>query len=128
LDDSIKSRISSFSIRRGRYTRCSCICRVTFPQTGLPQIGGLDGRQFLVILAGGIIGLVIIRYAANFFVGILHKKPGLKIAAFLIVGWVGVKISVYTLSHPNKHICLKDSQNFLNGNYHLVYVVTQLLY
>ncbi|MDQ0860964.1 TerC family protein [Bacillus sp. V2I10] len=73
---------------------------VTLPNTSLPQIGGLDGGKFLVIFAGGIIGLVIMRFAANFFVELLHKKPGLEIAAFGIVGWVGVKLSVYTLSHP----------------------------
>lgn len=73
---------------------------VTLPNTSLPQIGGLDGGKFLVIFAGGIIGLVIMRFAANFFVDLLHKRPGLEIAAFGIVGWVGVKLSVYTLSHP----------------------------
>jgi YkoY family integral membrane protein len=73
---------------------------VTLPNTNLPQIGGLDGGKFLVIFAGGIIGLIIMRFAANFFVKLLHTKPGLEIAAFIIVGWVGVKLSVYTLSHP----------------------------
>ncbi|KAB7707138.1 hypothetical protein F9802_09005 [Bacillus aerolatus] len=73
---------------------------VTLPNTNLPQIGGLDGGKFLVIFAGGIIGLIIMRFAANFFVKLLHTKPGLEIAAFLIVGWVGVKLSVLTLSHP----------------------------
>ncbi|MFZ5945899.1 MAG: TerC family protein [Bacillota bacterium] len=73
---------------------------VSLPATGLPNIGGLDGGQFLVILTGGIIGLVIMRFAANLFVGLLQRKPGLETAAFLIVGWVGVKLSVYTLSHP----------------------------
>lgn len=71
------------------------------PETGMPRIGALDGGQFLVILAGGIIGLVIIRFAANFFVGILHKKQGLETAVFLIVGWCGVKLAVYTLSHSD---------------------------
>ncbi|WP_231689640.1 TerC family protein [Bacillus sp. FJAT-27245] len=73
---------------------------VTLPNTKLPQIGGLDGGKFLVIFAGGMIGLVIMRFAANFFVKLLHTKPGLEIAAFLIVGRVGVKLSVLTLSHP----------------------------
>lgn len=73
---------------------------VTLPNTNLPNIGGLDGGKFLVIFAGGLIGLVIMRFAANFFVKLLHTKPGLEIAAFMIVGWVGVKLSVYTLSHP----------------------------
>jgi YkoY family integral membrane protein len=73
---------------------------IALPDSGLPNIGGLDGGKFLVIFAGGFIGLIIMRYAANFFVKLLHARPGLEIAAFLIVGWVGVKLSVYTLSHP----------------------------
>ncbi|RIW38477.1 hypothetical protein D3H55_02780 [Bacillus salacetis] len=73
---------------------------VVLPDTPLPQIGGLDGGKFLVIFAGGLIGLIIMRFAAGFFVKLLQKKPGLEIAAFMIVGWVGVKLAVYTLSHP----------------------------
>ncbi|MFG6494953.1 TerC family protein [Fictibacillus sp. UD] len=74
---------------------------VALPDTGLPPIGGLDGGKFMVIFAGGLIGLIIMRFAANFFVKLLHSKPGLEIAAFLIVGWVGIKLAVYTLAHPD---------------------------
>lgn len=74
---------------------------VALPDTPLPPIGGLDGGKFLVIFAGGLIGLIIMRFAANFFVTLLAKRPGLEIAAFAIVGWVGVKLAVYTLSHPS---------------------------
>ncbi len=73
---------------------------VTLPTTNLPQIGGMDGGIFLVIFAGGFMGLVIMRFAAGVFVKLLESRPGLELAAFLIVGWVGVKLSVYTLSHP----------------------------
>ncbi|MBD8067450.1 TerC family protein [Bacillus sp. PS06] len=72
---------------------------VTLPATNLPKIGGLDGGQFAVIFAGGLIGLIIMRFAATQFVKLLHRKPGLETAAFLIVGWVGVKLAVYTLAH-----------------------------
>ena len=74
---------------------------MALPSTPLPTIGGLDGGQFLVIFAGGVIGLIIMRFAANFFVKLLHERPGLEIAAFLIVGWVGIKLAVHTLSHPS---------------------------
>ncbi|RWZ58897.1 hypothetical protein EQV77_08045 [Halobacillus fulvus] len=73
---------------------------VTLPLTTLPSIGGMDGGHFAVILAGGIIGLVIMRFAASYFVQLLDKRPGLETAAYFIVGWVGVKLAVYTLSHP----------------------------
>jgi YkoY family integral membrane protein len=74
---------------------------VVLPDTPLPNIGGLDGGKFLVIFAGGIIGLIIMRFAANQFVTLLERRPGLEVAAFAIVGWVGVKLAVYTLSHPS---------------------------
>lgn len=74
---------------------------MTLPNTNLPQIGGMDGGKFLVILAGGLIGLIIMRFAANLFVNLLQKRPGLEIAAFAIVGWVGVKLAVLALGHPD---------------------------
>ncbi|MGK8296136.1 TerC family protein, partial [Staphylococcus arlettae] len=74
---------------------------MTLPNTDLPQIGGMDGGKFLVIFAGGLIGLIIMRFAANYFVKLLESKPGLEIAAFAIVGWVGVKLAVLTLGHPD---------------------------
>lgn len=81
---------------------------VVLPNTNLPQIGGLDGAKFLVIFAGGLIGVIIMRFAANFFVKLLQTKPGLEIAAFMIVGWVGVKLSVYTLSHQALGVLSED--------------------
>ncbi|WP_273131203.1 TerC family protein [Metabacillus sp. HB246100] len=80
---------------------------VTLPATTLPTIGGIDGGQFLVILAGGIIGIVIMRFAATYFVKLLKKRPSLETAAFVIVGWVGVKLSLYTLAHPQINIVSK---------------------
>ncbi|MFB5663865.1 TerC family protein [Alteribacillus sp. HJP-4] len=81
---------------------------VTLPNTPLPAIGGMDGGKFLVILTGGLIGVVIMRFAATLFVKLLHKRPGLEIAAFVIVGWVGVKLAVYTLAHPALGIIPED--------------------
>lgn len=77
---------------------------ITLKPTGWFQVGGIDGSQFIVMLLGGIIGLVMIRFAANWFVRLLKKYPQLETAAFLIVGWVGVKLSVFTLAHPKIHI------------------------
>lgn len=74
---------------------------MTLPNTNLPHIGGMDGGKFLVIFTGGLIGLIIMRFAANLFVKLLNSKPGLEIAAFAIVGWVGVKLAVLTLGHKD---------------------------
>jgi YkoY family integral membrane protein len=81
---------------------------VVLPATPLPNIGNLDGGKFLVIFAGGFIGIIIMRFAAGQFVKLLEKRPGLEVAAFMIVGWVGVKLVVYTLSHPELSILNED--------------------
>ncbi|PKG23237.1 TerC family protein [Niallia nealsonii] len=73
---------------------------ITLTPTGWFTVGGIDGGQFTVMLLGGIIGLIIMRFAANWFVKILHTRPTLETAAFMIVGWVGVKLAVFTLAHP----------------------------
>ena len=39
------------------------------------------------------------RFAAHYFVKLLQKRPSLETAAFFIVGWVGVKLAVFTLAH-----------------------------
>ena len=77
---------------------------VTLPELGNFDIGGINGGQFSVMLLGGLIGLVIMRFAARQFVVLLDKYPSLETAAFLIVGWVGVKLVVLTLSHEKLQI------------------------
>lgn len=77
---------------------------VTLPTIGDFHIGGINGAQFLVMLLGGIIGLIIMRFAARKFVVLLEKYPSLETAAFLIVGWVGVKLVVLTLAHQELQI------------------------
>lgn len=71
---------------------------VTLPKLG-GHIGGMDAGHFGVVFIGGMIGVIIMRFAATAFVNILNKRPGLEVAAFFIVGWVGVKLVVLTLSH-----------------------------
>lgn len=81
---------------------------VVLTPTGWFEIGGLDGGQFLVIFIGGVIGIVIMRFAANKFVDLLNKRPGLEIAAFAIVGWVGIKLATVVLAHPDIQLISAD--------------------
>lgn len=73
---------------------------VTLPHLGDFHIGGINAGQFAVMFFGGLIGLVLMRFAAQWFVKVLNDYPSLETAAFLIVGWVGVKLAVLTLAHP----------------------------
>lgn len=72
---------------------------ITLPPLGDLVIGGINGGQFSVMLAGGLVGLVIMRFAAHKFVQLLANYPQLETTAFVIVGWVGVKLTVLTLAH-----------------------------
>ncbi|MFD0049073.1 TerC family protein [Actinomycetes bacterium NPDC127524] len=74
---------------------------ITLPELGWMKVGGIDGGQFTIMFLGGMAGLIIIRFAANSFVKLLKKRPSLETAAFYIVGWVGVKLAVFTLAHPS---------------------------
>lgn len=74
---------------------------ITLPETGWGHIGGIDTGQFAIMFLGGLVGLIIIRFAATQFVKLLKSYPSLETAAFLIVGWVGVKLVIYTLAHPS---------------------------
>lgn len=72
---------------------------MTLPHWGNFEVGGINGGQFSVMIAGGLIGVVIMRFAAHKFVRLLERYPQLETAAFIVVGWVGVKLGVLTLSH-----------------------------
>lgn len=84
---------------------------VTLPHLdvfGVEDIGGINSGQFTVMLAGGLIGVIIMRFAAHKFVQLLEKYPQLETAAFVVVGWVGVKLLVMTLSHEKLGILPHD--------------------
>jgi len=81
---------------------------VTLPHLGGFDIGGINGGQFFVMLAGGLIGVIIMRFAAHKFVKLLETYPQLETAAFVIVGWVGVKLLVMTLSHEKLGVLPHD--------------------
>ncbi|WP_107947237.1 TerC family protein [Lysinibacillus parviboronicapiens] len=81
---------------------------VTLPHLGNFDIGGINGGQFIVMLLGGFIGVIMMRFAAQWFVKVLNDYPSLETAAFLIVGWVGVKLVVLTLAHKNVGVLPAD--------------------
>ncbi|HBZ08782.1 MAG TPA: hypothetical protein DEO65_02715 [Bacillus bacterium] len=73
---------------------------VTLTPLGKFSVAGMDGGQFIVVFVGGVIGMILMRFAAVTFVRLLQRFPILESAAFLLVGWVGVKLAVLTLAHP----------------------------
>lgn len=45
-----------------------------------------------VVIAGAIIGIILLRFAASFFIRLLEKYPLLDHVAYLLVGWAGIKL------------------------------------
>lgn len=81
---------------------------ITLPHLGNAEIGGINGGQFGVMLIGGLVGIIIMRFAAHKFVKLLANYPQLETTAFVIVGWVGVKLLVLTLAHKDLGILPYD--------------------
>ena len=77
---------------------------VSLPTIGNFTIGGINAGPFFVMLLGGLIGVIMVRFVARWFVELLEKIPSLETAAFLIVGWVGVKLAVLALGHEKLEI------------------------
>ncbi|NQX66357.1 TerC family protein [Paenibacillus alba] len=71
------------------------------PDSPLGEFGGMDGGKFLVVVLGGIAGLILIKFAASWFVKLLAERPALETTAYAIVAWVGVKLAVITLAHED---------------------------
>lgn len=74
---------------------------ITLPHISETYVGGINLGQFVVMVLGGIVGVIIMRYAANVFIKVLNEKPGLEVAAFLIVAWVGIKLFVIAAANPS---------------------------
>ena len=87
---------------------------VTLPKVGI-HFGGMDLGQFIVMFLGGMIGVILMRFAATWFVELLNKYPGLEGAAFAIVGWVGIKLIIMVLAHPDIGVYQKHFHIVLYG-------------
>ncbi|MFZ3578837.1 TerC family protein [Virgibacillus sp. DJP39] len=81
---------------------------LALPDSPLPEFGGMDGAKFIVIVLAGIAGLILIKFAATWFVKLLEVRPGLETVAYMIVAWVGVKLAIITLSHDKVGVLPHD--------------------
>lgn len=45
-----------------------------------------------IVYFGGIMGIILMRFAARLFISLIERFPGLELGAHLIVGWIGLKL------------------------------------
>jgi YkoY family integral membrane protein len=67
----------------------------------------INNRQdkIWIVFFGAIIGIVLLRFAAGFFVKLLDRYPVFDHVAYALVAWIGVKLSFisahsWSLTHP----------------------------
>lgn len=70
-----------------------------------------------IVMLGALIGVVMLRFAATFFVKLLAKYPLLDHIAYLLIGWVGVKLS-FMASH-NLVLWIEKERPDLQVNVHV---------
>lgn len=63
---------------------------------GVAFINGSLSKLWIVY-TGGMIGLLSMRYAASFFSSLIDRFPGLELSAYLMVGWIGIKLGLTSI-------------------------------
>lgn len=61
-------------------------------------------RNIWLIYFGGIIGLIFMRYAASLIIKLLEKFPLLEHSAYMVIGWIAVKLGVESFTHWQESI------------------------
>lgn len=60
-------------------------------------------EKIWVVYLGAMVGIILLRLAAGFLVKILEKYPSLDHVAYVLVGWVGVKLA-FLAGHTFEHV------------------------
>ncbi|WP_051935589.1 TerC family protein [Deinococcus sp. YIM 77859] len=56
-----------------------------------------------IVVIGGVIGLILMRFAATIFLKLLNKYPAFDNVAYALVGWIAVKLGIETLEAAHEH-------------------------
>jgi YkoY family integral membrane protein len=53
-----------------------------------------DLGQKYIILTGGVLGIITMRFVVRYFINLLERFPGLAEGAYVLVAWIGVKLII----------------------------------
>lgn len=56
-------------------------------------------RNIWLVYTGGILGMIFMRYAASWFIKLLERFPLLEHSAYLVIGWIAVKLGLESISN-----------------------------
>ena len=63
------------------------------PWPRLPRPFRRHGKMFIV-LTGGVLGIITMRFVVRYFVSLLDRFPGLAEGAYCLVAWIGFKLTI----------------------------------
>jgi YkoY family integral membrane protein len=78
-----------------------------------------------VVVTGGILGIVAMRFVAGQFIAIIRRYPALVDGAFLIIGWVGIKL-LFDYAHRMDWIAWEIPKPISLGLVVVIFVVSYL--
>lgn len=56
-------------------------------------------RNIWLVYTGGVLGLIFMRFAASWFIKLLERFPLLEHSAYLVIGWIAVKLGLEAVSN-----------------------------
>jgi YkoY family integral membrane protein len=65
---------------------------------GFPGHFGENGK-FFIVLAGGVLGIITMRFVVRYFLNLLERFPGLEEGAYYLVAWIGLKLLISGFHH-----------------------------
>jgi len=68
--------------------------------------------SFWLVFTGGVLGMILMRFAASVFIRMLHRFPGFETSAYLLVLVIGIKVILEGLALPGIHFHSARSPSF----------------
>ena len=63
-----------------------------------------DTGKLLIVITGGVLGIITMRFVVRYFVSLLDRFPGLAEGAYVLVAWIGLKLTISGLFTEKYHI------------------------
>jgi YkoY family integral membrane protein len=63
-----------------------------------------DTGKILIVITGGVLGIITMRFVVRYFVSLLDRFPGLAEGAYVLVAWIGLKLTISGLFPEKYHI------------------------
>ncbi|GGL02902.1 TerC family protein [Deinococcus radiotolerans] len=57
---------------------------------------------FWIVVAGGVMGLILVRFASTFFLKLLDRFPALDDVAYILIGWIALKLGIETVEQVSE--------------------------